>query len=322
MSKKLIAVASAAALAISALVGIAPANAAAPVVTFTTSSGATELTTPGTASVPMIQNVPDTNTLFDDDSATISIANTEAGDIVTITTSGKVRLTTAETVGSADVDVTKLGTQSYTTTMTGAGPTIMYANTTDLVATEIKWSVVRTGSTTSGSLWIQGLAGQAYAVTDIVVPATLATAASSEVRFKVRDVFGNQLKTATITGGVKGAANTVDAVWDATNSWHDATVTSNTNRVFVLTVDGDNDVAITDVAGFADASVTSLHVVNGAASATASAQVTALLAQVAAQAAILAVSRLDENSVTQKKYNTLARKWNAAFPSQAVALKK
>jgi hypothetical protein len=135
-------------------------------------------------------------------------------------------------------------------------------------------------------------------------------------------VFGNQLKTATITGGVKGAANTVDAVWDATNSWHDATVTSNTNRVFVLTVDGDNDVAITDVAGFADASVTSLHVVNGAASATATAQVATLTAQVAALSAILAVSRLDENSVTQKKYNKLARKWNAAFPSQAVALKK
>ncbi len=52
------------------------------------------------------------------------------------------------------------------------------------------------------------------------------------------------------------------------------------------------------------------------------AQVTTLTAKVAAMQAILDVSRLDENSVTQKKYNTLARKWNAAFPSQAVALKK
>jgi hypothetical protein len=52
------------------------------------------------------------------------------------------------------------------------------------------------------------------------------------------------------------------------------------------------------------------------------AQVTALTAQVAAQAAILAVSRLDENSVTQKKYNSLVRKWNAAFPSKRIALKK
>ena len=263
----------------------------------------------------MIQNVPDTNTLDNHDSAEISIANTVAGDVVTITTSGKVRLTTAETVGSADVDVTKLGTQSYTTTMTGAGPTIMFANTTDEVATEIKWSVARVGSTTSGSLWIQGLAGQAYAVTDIVVPSALASAASSEVRFKVRDVFGNQLKTATITGGVKGAANTVNAVWDAANSWHDATVTSNTNRVFVLTIDGDNDLSITDVAGFADESVTSLHIVNGAASATASAQVALLVAQLAA------LQIIKDRKVSKLKYNTLARKWNAAFPSQKVWVK-
>jgi hypothetical protein len=315
MSKKLIAVAAAAALALTGLVGIAPANATAPVMTFTTSSGVTELTTPGTASVPMIQNVPDTNTLDNHDSAEISIANTVAGDVVTITTSGKVRLTTAETVGSADVDVTKLGTQSYTTTMTGAGPTIMFANTTDEVATEIKWSVARVGSTTSGSLWIQGLAGQAYAVTDIVVPSALASAASSEVRFKVRDVFGNQLKTATITGGVKGAANTVNAVWDAANSWHDATVTSNTNRVFVLTIDGDNDLSITDVAGFADESVTSLHIVNGAASATASAQVALLVAQLAA------LQIIKDRKVSKLKYNRLARKWNAAFPSQKVWVK-
>ncbi len=55
---------------------------------------------------------------------------------------------------------------------------------------------------------------------------------------------------------------------------------------------------------------------------TVTAQVAALQASVVAMQAILDVSRLDENSVTQKKYNTLARKWNEAFPSQAVALKK
>ena len=49
---------------------------------------------------------------------------------------------------------------------------------------------------------------------------------------------------------------------------------------------------------------------------------TGLTAQVTALTAQLAVSRLIENSVTQKKYNTLVRKWNAAFPSNKVALKK
>jgi hypothetical protein len=51
-------------------------------------------------------------------------------------------------------------------------------------------------------------------------------------------------------------------------------------------------------------------------------QVTALTAQVAALTAQLAVSRLIEDSVTQKKYNTLARKWNKANPGAKVALKK
>jgi hypothetical protein len=319
MSKKLIAVASAAALALTALVGVAPASANAPTVVFDTSNVAVTSTTPGTASVPMLQNVPDTNTLDGHDSADIEFSNIAAGDTLTITTSGKVRLVAAMTVGSADVDVTKLGTQSFTRTFTtapsdpSAGKFTIYVSVTDEVATEIKWSVSRVGSTTSGSLWIKGVPGQAYALTDVVVPATLAAGASAEVRFKVRDVFGNQLKTATITGAVTGAANTVDAIWDATNGWHDATITSSTNRVFIATVDGDNGSTINDVVGFADATISSLNVVNGSG---VSSQVAALTAQVATLTATVA------KRVSKKKYNTLARKWNAAFPSQKVALKK
>ena len=51
-------------------------------------------------------------------------------------------------------------------------------------------------------------------------------------------------------------------------------------------------------------------------------QINALQAQVTALSAQLLVSRLIADSVTQLKYNRLARKWNAAFPSQRVALKK
>jgi hypothetical protein len=324
MSKKLIAVASAAALALTALVGIAPASATAPTVVFDTSNVAVTSTTPGTASVPMLQNVPDTNTLDGHDSADIEFSNIAAGDTMTITTSGKVRLVAAMTVGSADVDVTKLGTQSYTNTFTsapaspGAGQFTIFVSVTDTTATEIKWSVARTGSTTSGSLWIKGVAGQAYKVTDIVAPSALASAASTEVRFKVTDVFGNQLETTPITAAVTGAANPINAVWDSANKWHDATITSNTNRVFILTIDGNGSIDNpADVAGFADESISSLVVVNSAASLP-----TAVNAQVAALTAQLAASRPIATSVTKKKYNTLARKWNAAFPSQKVALKK
>jgi hypothetical protein len=321
MSKKLIAVASAAALALTGLVGVAPASATAPTVTFTTQNGsATATTTAGTAAAPVRQNVPDTNTLADVSSvrksATIAFANIAAGDTLTVTTSGKVRIVTAQTVGSADVDVTKLGTQSFSRTFSDApsgGNFSLFASVTDMETTEIKWSVARTGSTTSGSLFVKGVAGQAYALTDIVAPATLAKGGSTEVRFKVRDVFGNQLETATITGAVAGAANTVDAVWDSANKWHDATITSSTNRAFILTIDGLAGTNPDDVAGFADASIDSLQVVN---SSGVSAQVAALTAQVATLTATVA------KRVSKKKYNTLARKWNAAFPSQKVALKK
>jgi hypothetical protein len=321
MSKKLIAVASAAALALTGLVGVAPANATAPTVTFTTQNGsATATTTTGTAAAPVRQNVPDTNTLADVSSvrksATIAFANIAAGDTLTVTTSGKVRIVTAQTIGSADVDVTKLGTQSFSRTFSDApsgGNFSLFASVTDMETTEIKWSVARTGSTTSGSLFVKGVAGQAYALTDIVAPATLAKGASFEVRFKVRDVFGNQIETTPITGAVAGAAHTVDAVWDSANKWHDATITSSTNRAFILTLDGLAGTNPDDVAGFADASIDSLQVVN---SSGVSSQVAALTAQVATLTATVA------KRVSKKKYNTLARKWNAAFPSQKVALKK
>jgi hypothetical protein len=45
-------------------------------------------------------------------------------------------------------------------------------------------------------------------------------------------------------------------------------------------------------------------------------------AQVAALTAQLAASRPKAKSVTKKRFNTLARAWNRAFPSQAVKLKR
>jgi hypothetical protein len=82
----------------------------------------------------------------------------------------------------------------------------------------------------------------------------------------------------------------------------------------------ENEVAFGDITSAATVIVNSAD--SATALAAAQSQITALQANVTALTAQLAVSRLIENSVTQKKYNTLARKWNAAFPSQRVALKK
>ena len=52
------------------------------------------------------------------------------------------------------------------------------------------------------------------------------------------------------------------------------------------------------------------------------AQVTALTAQVASlQAQLAALQIVKDRKVSKKKYNRLARKWNAAFPSNKVWVK-
>jgi hypothetical protein len=312
MSKKLLAVASATALALSALVGVAPAMANAPAASLTGSNGNSATTGPGTSASPVLQNVPDENTLVGDDSAAIVISNLSTFDVVRITTSGKVRITTAETVGSADVNVTTLGTQSFSSTRSALGSLTVYANTTDTTTTEIKWEVVRTNLTTGGSLWIKGVAGQAYAVTNVTAPAVLANGATSEIRFAVTDVFGNQIEATPITAALTGAAANVDGVWDAALKLHKGTITSNTNNPFILTVDGNGSTANPgSVAGFAATTISVPVVINAAG---ASSQITNLTAQVAALTAQLAAS------VTKVKYNKLARKWNRANPSNRVKL--
>jgi hypothetical protein len=320
MSKKLIAVASAAALALSALVGVAPANATGVTVTLTGTGG----TSPGTALSAVTQTVPYLNTLAGVSSATIGFANTVDGDKITITTSGKVKITSAETVGGLDVNVTTLGTQSFSGTATTTTFSA-FAYTTDEVITQINWSVLRpsTGSTSAGSMFIQGVdAAVAHTLAVIAAPTVLAKGATTEIRVAIKDVFGNPIEVTVAAAEVTGAANTVNLVWDPVNKWHEATITSSTDRTFVLTLDangtGTADDTL-DTTGLPANNMSAVLAVNAAATA---AQFTSLTAQVAALTALLAVSRLIENSVTQKKYNTLARKWNAAFPSQAVALKK
>jgi hypothetical protein len=141
-----------------------------------------------------------------------------------------------------------------------------------------------------------------------VTPATLAKGATSVVSFKVTDVFGNQLKTATLSGVVSGDGATsavTAATWDAALGKHKFTHTSASNSPYILTI----DLGATDIVGYADKSDEAPVVVNN----------TAVSAQIATLTAT--VAKLSERP-SKKKFNKLARKWNAAFPSQKVALVK
>jgi hypothetical protein len=317
MSKKLIAVASAAALALTALVGIAPANATGPAATFTagttTTSAGTTLSTGVSSVEPATIQVPHLNYL-PGHTATLSITNVVTGDVVTVKGSAGIRILkdTAGLTGTANrnIDASKLGSDSFSATATATATYTVQVFTTTTTAGTVAVTVARAGASPlnySTTLYLKGLPGLPYKYTDIVAPATLVKTATSVVSFKAVDVFGNAVEASTAITGLSGGAlvNMGTVTWDASAKVYKSTMTSPSSGAFIGTITG----ASADVDGFADSSDDILAVVNYSGSSALVAQVTALTAQVAKR-------------VSKKKYNTLARKWNAAFPSQKVALKK
>ena len=318
MSKKLIAVASATALALSALVGVAPAMAA-PAFTFSdgTTGGSSTSVDPATTLVPST-NVVDVSA---DYGVAVTITGLATSDVVRVTSTGDVKLMEAEfATANANVNVTTLGSQSITKTRTTDGDLVLYAYTTSTTAGTVAVQVTRTGLTSTSTKYLKGTAGAAYNVTGVTgVPSTLAKgAAGVATTFKLTDVFGNAVESATSgvtltpSSGLATHTFASNIGWDATAKNYKATLTSLSNNPFLVDISISSDPS---VAGLPDASYQYTNVVNSAAAGTATAQIAALTAQ-------LAESRSKAKSVTKKRFNTLARKWNSAFPSQAVKLKK
>jgi hypothetical protein len=113
MSKKLIAVASAAALALTALVGISPASATAPSIAF--GAGVAADSTDGTSSAaPATVNAPVENELVvaADNVVELALTDLDTGDVIRVETTGSVKLVES-VVGlseaSVNFDVSKLG---------------------------------------------------------------------------------------------------------------------------------------------------------------------------------------------------------------------
>jgi hypothetical protein len=322
MSKKLIAVASATALALSALVGVAPAIAA-PAFTFSdgTTGGSSTSADPATTLVPST-NVVDASA---DYGVEVTITGLATSDVVRVTSTGAVKVMEAEfDTANANINVTTLGSQSITKTRTDATDLVLYAYTTSTTAGTVVVEVTRTGLSSTSTKYLKGTAGAVYNVTDVSgVPSTLAKgAAGVSTTFKLTDVFGNAVEAATSgvtltpSSGLATHTFASNIGWDATAKNYKATLTSLSNNPFLVDISISADPS---VAGLPDAKYQYTNVVNSAATASANATATA---QIAALTAQLAESRPKATSVTKKRFNTLARKWNRAFPSQAVKLKK
>jgi hypothetical protein len=307
MSKKLIAVASAAALAITALVGIAPATASGPALAFSSGTSGGDGSTSALASTVA---APVTNIMSTSFAATTTISGLATGDVVRIEATGAVKLledvTNFGAAANANIDVSKAGVATISKTRTSNTSLVVYAYTTSTTAGEVKVSVTRTGLSFNTSLWLKAAAPAAqYNITDVTgVPATLAKGATADITFKATDLFGNAVEDDADVKNVDrvkvdGTSIATAPTWDAAAKVYKATITSPSSSAFIVKVSS----GATDIVGAA-AAVSSTAVVNNTGVAS---QITALTAQVTALTA---------------DYNALAAKWNKRVASKTAPKKK
>jgi hypothetical protein len=316
MSKKLIAVAAAAALALTGLVA-SPASANVSITGTMASAG---LTKAGAKTLDVPADAEVTSADVGTSLVLVTVGLAAKGDKATVTSSDGVFL--LDEPGDDDNKYTaKSGLKEWSYTAKSAGDdAVFYVYTTS--TTEGTFSVeVGANKTTR---WVVGdeTTLVPYTLT-VTAPSSVGTAAPAKANVVVAlvDLFGNALTGVTYENefdeGFVGSGTLTDVEWNGTNKRYEAKAYGTAAGPFSITINIFSDVD--DVDGYADAKLSFFSTLNAADAET---QVTALTAQVAALQAQLEASRPIATSVTKKRYNTLARKWNAANPSARVALKK
>ena len=326
MSKKLIAVASAAALALTALVAV-PANAAT-ISSVTVSDSASSAGTQRTAHVDSDSAFTANtwasarNVVFGavSDFATRTAIRfqvlTAGATTVTVTAKDGVKIAPATSVAGVALKV-----DAGSTTLTGATTA---GSDASLTYTFFAWST----STTAGSVvietanskstyFVKGTLGPAYNITNVTWPTSLYKGQTDgKVTFNLTDAYGNSTGSTgpALTPTGFGATGFTAASWNATTKLWTATLPTITGDNVALNLalpafDG-TDYTLN---GFAKATSNAFKMLSAGDLAT---QVTALTAQVSSLQAQLAA--LTASTVTKAKYNKLVRKWNRANPNNKV----
>ena len=334
MSKKLIAVASAAALALTVLVS-APASANVDLAVVAQGGS-------GTALAPYTNAAPFANELLNDGTTANGATNTAVrfvvtsatGKTVTVTSTGAVKLLDAAT-SVTNLYTTASGTQSLSIA-TGSGTTATFwAFSTSITAGTVVISDQGNVKTVNVAMDKSSTNLKPYNMT-LAGPASGTNGTAVTIDATVTDVFGNvmdstnagafakatDLDVVIIGGGTLAASSTAWSYSTTRKVWEakvNLPSTGGQQAVGVTLQVGNAAITSLAAAGFAAPTTSGFLTINSQDSA---AEIVALQGQVAALTAQLADSRSKARSVTKKKYNTLARKWNAAFPSQKVALKK
>jgi hypothetical protein len=320
MSKKLIAVAAAAALALTGLVAT-PASAttiSSVVINHSGSTGEGESfeVSHGLASaavMPATAMTSRTLDFFSTGSTTRNVVRfqvvTTAATTVSVAAASGVSLSSTLTDGAgAALKVTDGASSLSISTVTGAPTATFYAWSTSTTAGTV--TVTTPGS--SLRFFVKGQAGLPYNVTNVKFPTTIVSGQPADstntniVTWNVTDVFGNSIETAqgALAGfSSAGSATASGAEWSATNKYNSAYISGTVGSSVSL------NVALThsldySAAGWPKPVKTVFTTVSGGDLA---AQVASLTAQVAALQAQLAASRPKANSVTKKRWNKLVR---------------
>jgi hypothetical protein len=324
MSKKLIAVASAVAIALTALVAV-PAQASGFVVSINDSSAAAALAS-GSAQVstaPAIHKSPDTNVLRDggahnfatNTAVRVSLSGLTAGQTISVSTAGGVKVLATLTVAGAAAKSTD-GATSYSITTAGATASF-YVFTTSTTA----GSFTVSSGANAQQYFVRSNVGRVYNIASATLPSFVAPGATARVFVDLTDVFGNKItgtNASTLTAEDNGANaaftatasrlsmavlggnvltpnfatgwsyDTARALWGSTV----AAATTGGNLAIALTLDA------TDVVGLPEAKVTAFTTANSSNPET---TIAALNAQVAALTA---------------DYNALAKRWNKKVDSK------
>jgi len=336
MSKKLIAVAAAAALALTGLVAV-PANATGigvpTVVDASNSATGTTIATAFVATLPSTNAVVNTDT--DNQTTNTSVRFTysglTAGKAITITAEGGVKLsdeTSAEATAAGRTLRASTAPSTLSVPVQVGGAAEFHAIPTSYTAGKV--TVQYEGTT--NIYYVKASKDQAlmYTIKSVKYPTTLGASQTGDVDVVIADVFGNEVKqaddtdgtaltTQTLTFNILGNATAVTSnttfLWNkAAQAWRgEITADSDGGPVALSVTLGGTIQADAEASGFSKPVLVDYNTIVAV---DLTAQVTALTAQVAALQAIV------DRKVKKKRFNTLARKWNAAKPGAKVKLKK
>jgi hypothetical protein len=215
MSKKLIAVAAASALALSALVGIAPATALpfAPGATGNSIAVSGLSTTgSGTVSRPFVASVPAAGTAVAADLMKFVISSDVKSRAFSVTTTSGIKLLDAP--GDATNKYTAAsGSASLSPSTNASGSAEFYAFPTSTTKGVI--TVTLDGDITQ--IYVEGTAGAAYDITSVTLP-SLEVSGKDIIVATVTDAFGNAVTSGTLTTTLVGTGSptAVNVVYSTT----------------------------------------------------------------------------------------------------------